>query len=106
MIRRRLLAAIISMVSSTSVIPVLAAEIVLSDGQVLSTGRVVQVDMHAGSITIEHKPIKRFYMESMTMTFRVQDSAALTALMPGDKIRFEVQRDPDGFIITKIENSN
>lgn len=106
MIRRRILATIVAAVSSASVMPALAAEIVLSDGQVLSTGRVVQVDMHAGRITIEHKPIKRFYMESMTMTFRVKDLAALTALTPGDKIRFEVQRDPDGFIITKIENSN
>ena len=106
MIRRRILATIVAAVSSTSVMPLLAAEIVLSDGQVLSTGRVVQVDMHAGSITIEHKPIKRFYMESMIMTFRVKDPAALKALTPGDKIRFEVQRDPDGFIITKIENTN
>lgn len=141
MIRRRILATVVAAVSSTSVMPVLAAEIVLSDGQVLSTGRVVQVDIVAAvsgapvapvlageivlsdgqvlstgrvvqvdmagrRITIEHRPIQRFYMESMTMNFRVKDPELLIALTPGDKIRFEVQRDPDGFIITKIENTN
>ena len=106
MLRRRILATIVAALSSASVGPVLAAEIVLSDGQALSTGRVVQVDMDARKITIEHRPIKRFYMESMIMTFRVKDPAVLTGLTPGDKIRFEVQRDPDGFIITKIENTN
>lgn len=40
------------------------------------------------------------------MVFRVKDAAMLTALTPGDKIRFEVRRDNGGYVITKIENSN
>jgi Cu/Ag efflux protein CusF len=55
---------------------------------------------------IEHRPITHLYMESMTMNFRVKDPAMLTALTPGDKIRFEVERDNDEVIITKIENTN
>lgn len=106
MIRRRTLSAIVAAAISSSVTPALAAEILLSDGQVLSTGRVVQVDMDGSKITIEHRPIQRFYMESMIMTFRVKDPEALTALTLGDKIRFEVERDREGFIITRIENSN
>lgn len=106
MIRRRILQAFVAVAITASIAPAQAAEIILSDGQVLSTGQVVQVDTHAGSITIEHKPIKRFYMESMTMTFRVKDPELLTALTPGDKIRFQVERDRDGFFIARIENTN
>ena len=104
--RRIIILAMVGAIIGSPVSLATAAEIVLSDGQVVSTGRVVQVDMDARKITIEHKPIKRFYMDSMTMTFRVKDPTALTALTPGDKIRFEVERRKDGFIITKIENSN
>jgi Cu/Ag efflux protein CusF len=38
--------------------------------------------------------------------FALKDPAMLTALTPGDKIRFEVERGNDGFIVTRIENSN
>lgn len=75
-------------------------------GRILSAGRVVKVDPCSGVITIEHGPIGHLYMETMTMVFRVRDPVMLTALMPGAKVRFEVQRDSDGYIITKIENSN
>lgn len=104
--RRIIIMAIVGAAIGVSVTPATAAEVVLSDGQVVSTGRVVQVDMDGRKITIEHKPINHFYMESMTMTFRVKDSTALTTLTPGDKIRFEVERGNDGFIITKIDNAN
>lgn len=72
----------------------------------LSTGRVVKVDANAGKITIEHKPIQHLYMESMSMIFRVKDSAMLIGSTPGDKIRFKVERDNRGFVITRIENFN
>ena len=45
-------------------------------------------------------------MEPMTMIFRVKDPAMLMGLIPGDKIRFKVERDNDGFVVTRIENSN
>jgi Cu/Ag efflux protein CusF len=82
------------------------AEQVPSAEQVLSAGRIVKVDIGAGKITIDHKPISRFHLESMTRIFRVKDPTMLTALTPGDKIRFRVERGDDGFIVTDIENSN
>ncbi|MBI2735958.1 MAG: copper-binding protein [Rhodospirillales bacterium] len=75
-------------------------------GRGLSAGRVIEVDSATGKVTIEHGPIAHLYMEAMTMIFRVKDSAMLTGLTFGDKIRFEVRRDNGGYIITKIENSN
>jgi Cu(I)/Ag(I) efflux system protein CusF len=74
-------------------------------GTVLSFGRVVKVDPGAGTITIEHRVIEHLWMEPMTMIFRVSDPAMLALLTPGDKIRFRVERDAGGFVVTKIENS-
>jgi Cu/Ag efflux protein CusF len=74
--------------------------------QVLTAGRVVKVDIGAGRITIDHKPISRFHLESTTRIFRVKDPTMLTALTPGDKIRFRVERGDNGFVVTEIENSN
>ena len=74
-------------------------------GTVLSFGRVVKVDLGAGTMTIEHRVIEHLWMEPMTMIFRVSDPAMLAPLTPGDKIRFRVERDAGGFIVTKIENS-
>lgn len=77
-----------------------------STGRTLSAGRIVRVDMATGTITIEHRPIAHLYMETMTMKFLVRDPAMLTALTPGAKIRFEVERDGGEYVIKKIENSN
>lgn len=74
-------------------------------GVPLASGRVVRVEADAGRITIEHRPIWHLYMESMTMIFKVRDSAMLTGLTPGDSIRFKVERAESGFVITRIENA-
>lgn len=93
-------------VASASAAPVLAWDAAHPTGEALPIGRVAKVDADAGKITIEHKPIWRFYMEAMTMTFIVGDPAMLTGLTPGDRIRFKIERARDGFVVTWIENTN
>jgi Cu(I)/Ag(I) efflux system protein CusF len=105
MFRRRALAAVVAAATSAVALPALAWDAGLSGERVLSAGRVVNVDTDAGKITIEHKPITHLYMEPMTMIFRVKDPGMLIGLTPGDKIRFKVERDNEGFVITRIENS-
>ena len=105
MLRRRALAAVVAAATSAVALPALAWDASPSGERVLSVGRVVSVDSEAGEVTIEHKPIPHLYMESMTMIFRVKEPAMLTGLTPGDKIRFKVERDDKGFVITRIENS-
>ena len=105
MFRRRVLAAVVAAVTSAVALPALAWDASLSGERVLSAGRVVNVDTDAGKIAIEHKPITHLYMESMTMIFRVKEPTMLIGLTPGDKIRFKVERDNEGFVITRIENS-
>ncbi len=107
MIQRNILMTIVAMAAtSTSAAPALAWDAVQSTEQVLSVGRVVKVEADTGRITIEHRPIWYLYMESMTMIFKVADPAMLTGLTPGDRIRFKVDRAGDGFVVTRIENTN
>jgi Cu/Ag efflux protein CusF len=107
MIRRNLLVTLVAMVvASAAVAPALAWDAVHPTQQVLTAGRVVKVEADAGKITIEHRPIWRLYMESMTMIFKVRDATMLTGLTPGDRIRFEVKRDDKSHVITWIEHSN
>ncbi|MBN9088059.1 MAG: copper-binding protein [Reyranella sp.] len=107
MIRRNILATLVIMAATSAVAaPALAWDVAGSTEQGLSSGRVVKVDADAGMITIEHKPIRRLYMDAMTMIFKVRDPTLLTGLTPGDKIRFRVDRAGDGFVITRIENAN
>jgi|GEM_PF-6443027 len=72
----------------------------------LASGRVVAVDRTGGRITLDYPPIPQLLLEGGTRNFTVQDAALLTGLTPGDKVRFEVEREGRGFIVKRIVNSN
>jgi Cu/Ag efflux protein CusF len=72
----------------------------------LADGQVIKIDQAAGKITIKHGPLKQFGMdEGMTMVYRAADPAMLTAVKPGDKIKFAPDRVNGQFVITKIEKA-
>ncbi len=71
----------------------------------LAAGRVVAVDP-AGRITLEYRPIPQLFLEGGTRIFRVDDPASLAGLGPGDKVRFEVERDGRAYTITRLVHSN
>lgn len=107
MTRRSILSIVVAMATATaSALSAFGSDSGQATDRVLSAGRVIKVDADGRKITIEHKPIQHLYMESMTMIFRVKDPAMLFGLTPGDKIRFKAERDDEGFVITRIENSN
>ncbi|MBI3196586.1 MAG: copper-binding protein [Rhodospirillales bacterium] len=72
----------------------------------LASGRVVAVDRTAGKVTLDYPPIPQLLLEGGVRNFAVQDAAWLTGLTPGDKVRFEVEREGRGFIVKRIVNSN
>ena len=72
----------------------------------LASGRVVAVDRTAGKITLEYPPIPQLLLEGGTRKFAVQDATSLISLTPGDKVRFEVEREGRSFIVKRIVNSN
>jgi Cu/Ag efflux protein CusF len=76
-----------------------------SDGP-LASGRVVAVDRAGGRITLEYRPIPQLFLEGGTRIFNVGDPTSLKGLGPGDKVRFEVERDGRGYTITRLVNSN
>ena len=77
-----------------------AAQALLADGQ------VIKIDQAAGKITIKHGPLKQFGMdEGMTMVYRAADPSMLTAIKPGDKIKFAPDRVNGQFTVTKIERA-
>ena len=72
----------------------------------LINGEVRKVDQSAQKITIKHGPIKKLGMdEGMTMVFRVQDPAMLSAVKEGDKVRFDAENVNGAFTLTRIEKS-
>ena len=72
----------------------------------LAIGRVVEVDRAGGKITLEYRPIPQLFPEGGTRIFQVEDAASLKGLGPGDRVRFEVERDGRSYVVTRIENSN
>jgi Cu(I)/Ag(I) efflux system protein CusF len=72
----------------------------------LAVGEVVAIDREAGEIEIEHRPIAEFYLQAATTIFKVADPALLYGLAPGAKIRFHLERDGKGYVVTRIENRN
>ena len=72
----------------------------------LALGRVVAVDPAGSRITLEYRPIPQLLLEGGTRIFHVGDPTSLRGLSPGDKVRFEVEREGHGYTVTRIENSN
>jgi Cu/Ag efflux protein CusF len=72
----------------------------------LADGQVIKIDQPAGKITIKHGPLPQFGMdEGMTMAYRAADPAMLSAVKPGDKIRFAPDRVNGQFTVTKVEKA-
>jgi Cu/Ag efflux protein CusF len=72
----------------------------------LASGRVVAVDRNASRITLEYRPIPALFLEGGTRIFHVDDPTSLKGLGPGDKVRFEVERDGRSYTIVRLVNSN
>ena len=70
------------------------------------SGRVVAIDRAAGRITLEYRPIPQLFLDGGTRIFQVGDPTSLKGLGPGDKVRFEVERDGRSYTITRLVNSN
>ena len=72
----------------------------------LASGRVVAVDRAGSRITLEYRPIPQLLLEGGTRIFHVGDPMSLKGLGPGDKVRFEVERDGRSYTIIRLFNSN
>lgn len=57
-------------------------------------GKVVDVDVKSGHVTLNHEPIKDLGWPSMTMGFKVKDSKQLSNLKAGDEVEFDLKAEP------------
>lgn len=71
----------------------------------LASGRIVAVDPAEGRITLDTRPLP-LLPEGGVRVFTVEDPATLKGLGPGDRVRFEVERDGRGYVVTRLVNSN
>ncbi len=68
-------------------------------------GKVTKIDEAQGKMTIDHGPIKKFEMDSMTMVFKAGDPAMLKAVKPGDNVTFNLDKVNGQFTVTKIDKA-
>ncbi|MBT9290896.1 copper-binding protein [Prosthecodimorpha staleyi] len=68
-------------------------------------GQVTKVDASAKKLTIKHGEIKALDMPAMTMVFQVADTAFLTKVKAGDKVKFNIERMNGALTVTTIEKS-
>ncbi len=69
-----------------------------------ASGQITKVDSETAKVTIKHGPIKEMDMpDPMTMVYRVKDPAALKGLKAGDAVKFELEHDTSGYVVTHIE---
>ena len=66
------------------------------------TGVVKSIDPAAGSITLEHGPVKSLNWPAMTMGFKVKDKKLLDSLKPGDRVQFSVEQSGKDYVVTSI----
>ena len=72
----------------------------------LARGRIITIDLKVGRVTLEFQPILPLLPEGGRRIFQVADVKLLKGLAPGDKVRFEVERDGRHYNLTRIEHSN
>ncbi|CAN5923762.1 hypothetical protein BH11PSE3_BH11PSE3_43600 [soil metagenome] len=74
--------------------------------ELFAAGRVVAVDSMAARIVLEYRPVPHLFLEGGTRAFTVDKAVSLKALTPGDKVRFDVERNGSSYTITRLQNSN
>lgn len=72
----------------------------------MTDGVVRAIDRDAGTITVEHGPIKSLGMPAMTMPYHVKDRGMLTSVKLGDKIKMSVDKMGDLYTITTMQRTH
>ena len=66
-------------------------------------GTVKKVDPAAGTVTLEHGPVKSMNWPAMTMRFMVKDRALLEKLTLDKKVEFEFAHQGPDYVITTVK---
>lgn len=64
---------------------------------------VKKVDVKAGSVTLAHEPVASLNWPSMTMGFKVKDSALLNKLTEGKRVDVEFVQEGKDYVIQSVQ---
>ena len=64
---------------------------------------VKKVDAKAGSVTLQHEPVKTLNWPAMTMTFKVTDKSLLDKLVDGKKVEVEFKQEGKDYVLTSVK---
>lgn len=95
------LAGVLARLSSTASAPAMPP---MTKAKTSVRGKVTEVDLKAGRVTLEHEPIPALNWPSMTMGFKVRDPKSISTLKANDAVEFELSPKPeDGdYVIERI----
>lgn len=71
----------------------------------MTDGEIKKVDPLNGKVTIKHGEIKHLDMPGMTMVFTAKDTAILSNVKPGDRVKFMVTNEGGKMFVTDIQTS-
>ena len=68
-----------------------------------ATGVVKNVDAKAGTVTLDHGPVKSMSWPAMTMTFQVKDKALMEKFAANKKVEVEFEQSGKDYVITSAK---
>jgi Cu(I)/Ag(I) efflux system protein CusF len=74
-----------------------------SKGTHKAIGVVKKVDAKAGTVTIDHEPVKSMSWPAMTMTFQVKDKALMEKFAANKKVEVEFEQSGKDYVITSAK---
>jgi Cu(I)/Ag(I) efflux system protein CusF len=68
-----------------------------------TVGIVKKVNAKAGTVTLDHEPVKTLKWPAMTMGFKVEDKSMLDKLAEGKKVEVEFKQVGKDYVITSVK---
>jgi Cu(I)/Ag(I) efflux system protein CusF len=72
-------------------------------GKHVAKGTVKSADAKAGTVTLDHEPVKSMNWPAMSMTFQVKDKALMDKLAQGKKVEVEFEQRGKDYVITSAK---
>lgn len=74
-----------------------------SKGVHKTTAVVKKADPKAGTVTLDHEPVKSLNWPAMSMAFQVRDKALMDKLTAGRKVEVEFEQRGKDYVITSAK---
>ena len=69
----------------------------------VAKGTVKSVDAKAGTVTLDHEPVKSMKWPAMSMAFKVQDKSLMQKLGQGKKVEVDFEQRGKDYVITAVK---